>query len=41
MTQQYESAPEFSIDPSKTYTATLDTNHGEIVIEDVPIRAGE
>jgi cyclophilin family peptidyl-prolyl cis-trans isomerase len=33
MTQQYDSAPEFAIDPSKTYTATVDTNHGEIVIE--------
>ncbi len=33
MAQQYDSAPEFGIDPSKSYTATLDTNHGEIVIE--------
>lgn len=33
MTKQYESAPEFTIDPAKTYTATLETNHGEIVIE--------
>jgi len=33
MTQQYDTAPEFSIDTSKAYTATLDTNHGEIVIE--------
>lgn len=33
MAQQYDSAPEFGIDTSKSYTATLDTNHGEIVIE--------
>jgi cyclophilin family peptidyl-prolyl cis-trans isomerase len=39
MTQQYESAPEFAIDPSKSYTATLDTNHGEIVIEFDPGRS--
>jgi cyclophilin family peptidyl-prolyl cis-trans isomerase len=33
MTKQYDSAPEFVIDASKAYTATLDTSHGEIVIE--------
>lgn len=33
MTKQYESAPDFTIDPKKGYTATLDTNHGEIVID--------
>ncbi len=33
MTKQYDSAPELTIDPSKSYTATLDTNHGEIVID--------
>jgi cyclophilin family peptidyl-prolyl cis-trans isomerase len=33
MTKQYDSAPEFTIDPSKSYRATLDTNHGEIVID--------
>ncbi len=33
MAQQYDSAPEFGIDTTKSYTATLDTNHGEIVIE--------
>lgn len=33
MTQQYDSAPDLAIDPAKTYTATLDTNHGEIVID--------
>ena len=39
MTQQYDSAPEFAIDPSKSYIATLDTNHGEIVIEFDPERS--
>lgn len=33
MTKQYDSAPDLSIDPSKSYVATLDTNHGEIVID--------
>jgi cyclophilin family peptidyl-prolyl cis-trans isomerase len=33
MTKQYESAPDLAIDPSRSYTATLDTSHGEIVIE--------
>jgi len=33
MTKQYDSAPDLAIDLDKTYTATLDTNHGEIVIE--------
>ncbi|HWB89009.1 MAG TPA: peptidylprolyl isomerase [Acidimicrobiia bacterium] len=33
MAKQYDSAPDFSIDSSKGYTATLDTNHGEIVID--------
>lgn len=33
MTKQYDSAPDLSIDTSKSYTATLDTNHGEIVID--------
>jgi cyclophilin family peptidyl-prolyl cis-trans isomerase len=33
MTKQYDNAPELTIDPSKTYGATLDTSHGEIVIE--------
>jgi cyclophilin family peptidyl-prolyl cis-trans isomerase len=33
MTKQYDTAPDFLIDTAKTYTATLDTNHGEIVIE--------
>lgn len=33
MAKQYDSAPDLTIDPSKSYTATLDTNHGEIVID--------
>ena len=33
MTKQYDSAPEFTIDRSKSYRATLDTSHGEIVID--------
>jgi peptidylprolyl isomerase len=33
MTQQYDAPPEFDLDLSKSYSATLDTNHGEIVIE--------
>jgi len=39
MTQQYDSAPEFNIDSSKSYAATLDTSHGEIVIEFDPGRS--
>jgi len=33
MTQQYATSPDFAIDLDKTYTATLATSHGEIVIE--------
>lgn len=33
MTKQYDTAPDLMIDPEKTYNATLDTSHGEIVIE--------
>ena len=33
MTKNYDSPPEMTIDLDKTYQATLDTNHGEIVIE--------
>ena len=33
MAKQYNTAPELTIDLNKNYTATLDTNHGEIVIE--------
>ncbi len=32
MTKQYDSTPELEIDLDKTYTAALDTNHGEVVI---------
>ncbi|HUF15573.1 MAG TPA: peptidylprolyl isomerase [Acidimicrobiia bacterium] len=39
MTKHYKSAPDLSIDPSKSYMATLDTNHGEIVIEFDPGRS--
>jgi cyclophilin family peptidyl-prolyl cis-trans isomerase len=31
--QQYEKAPELSIDLDSTYTATLHTNHGDITLE--------
>jgi peptidylprolyl isomerase len=31
-TQQFDSAPEFGIDPSKRYTATMDTSLGTLVI---------
>ena len=33
MTKQYDSPPELKIDLDKNYTATIDTNHGEVVIE--------
>jgi cyclophilin family peptidyl-prolyl cis-trans isomerase len=33
MTKQYDTPPELTIDLDKAYTATLDTNHGEVVIE--------
>lgn len=33
MAKQYDSPPDLSIDPAKSYTATLATNHGDIVIE--------
>jgi len=36
---QYPSPPELTIDLEKAYTATLDTNHGEIVIELDPARS--
>jgi cyclophilin family peptidyl-prolyl cis-trans isomerase len=39
MTNQYDSAPDLTIDASKSYTATLDTNHGEIVVEFDPGRS--
>ena len=39
MTKQYPTAPDLTIDLDKSYTATLDTNHGEIVIELDPARS--
>lgn len=39
MTKQYDAAPDLTIDPSRSYSATLDTNHGEIVIEFDPGRS--
>ena len=33
MTKQYPAQPDLTIDLDKTYTATLATNHGEIVID--------
>jgi cyclophilin family peptidyl-prolyl cis-trans isomerase len=39
LAKQYPSPPELSIDLAKSYTATLDTNHGEIVIALDPARS--
>jgi cyclophilin family peptidyl-prolyl cis-trans isomerase len=39
MATQYPSAPDLTIDLEKSYTATLDTNHGEIVLELDPARS--
>jgi cyclophilin family peptidyl-prolyl cis-trans isomerase len=36
---QWSSAPEMKIDPSKTYTATIETNRGDIVVELYPDKA--
>jgi cyclophilin family peptidyl-prolyl cis-trans isomerase len=36
---QYSSPPELTIELDKSYTATIDTNHGEIVIELDPARS--
>ena len=33
MPKQYPSPPEMSIDPAKTYTATIETSHGEMALE--------
>lgn len=33
MAQQWNEAPAFTVDTAKTYTAVLDTNHGEITLE--------
>ncbi|MFZ0626906.1 MAG: peptidylprolyl isomerase [Acidimicrobiia bacterium] len=37
--KQYDSPPDMTIDLDKSYRATLDTNHGEIVIELLPERS--
>jgi cyclophilin family peptidyl-prolyl cis-trans isomerase len=39
LSKQYPSPPELAIDLAKGYTATLETNHGEIVIELDPARS--
>ena len=39
MAKQYQSPPDLTIDLDKSYTATLDTNHGEIVIDLDPARS--
>ena len=39
MANQYPSPPDLTIDLDKGYTATLDTNHGEIIIELDPARS--
>jgi len=33
MAAQWDTPPELEIDPGKSYRATLDTNHGEIVLD--------
>jgi cyclophilin family peptidyl-prolyl cis-trans isomerase len=39
LTRQYDSPPELTIDLGRSYTAALDTNHGEILIEFDPERS--
>ena len=39
MAKQYPSPPDLTIDLARIYTATLETNHGEIVIELDPARS--
>jgi cyclophilin family peptidyl-prolyl cis-trans isomerase len=39
LAKQYPAPPEISIDLDRSYTATLDTNHGDIVIELDPVRS--
>jgi cyclophilin family peptidyl-prolyl cis-trans isomerase len=34
--KQYDKPPEMKIDPSKTYTATIDTTEGKMVVELLP-----
>ncbi len=36
MPKQYPSPPEMTIDPAKTYTATIETSQGEMVLELLP-----
>lgn len=38
-TQKFNDVPEFGIDPSKRYTATMDTSMGQMVIALDPIKA--
>jgi peptidylprolyl isomerase len=38
-TQKFNAEPEMGIDPSKRYTATMETNHGTMVIALDPIKA--
>lgn len=39
MAKQYPAPPELTIDLDKAYIATIDTNHGEIVLELDPVRS--
>lgn len=39
MSKQYGSPPELTIELDRAYTATIDTNHGEIVIALDPVRS--
>jgi cyclophilin family peptidyl-prolyl cis-trans isomerase len=41
MTRQYTNPPEMRIDPTQTYTATLETNRGDIQVEFYPQDAPE
>jgi cyclophilin family peptidyl-prolyl cis-trans isomerase len=38
-TKQFDDVPEMGIDPSKRYTATMETSHGTLVIALDPIKA--
>ena len=39
MTKQYDSAPDLTVDLSTTYTAKVQTNHGDITLELLPERS--
>src|SRR5215831_579451 len=39
VTREFNDVPEMGIDPSKRYTATMDTNHGTLVIALDPVAA--